>query len=100
MLIQFRRRTPIWGLVDCRGTIYPGFNLFQWLGLSRPKSFDFNAAEKKQIVSGQSISLLEERNMPFGMIVGGVARMAMLEESLTVPGKANRVDSRYERDCR
>jgi chemotaxis signal transduction protein len=29
------------------------------------------------------------------MIVGGVARMAMLEESLTVPGKADRVESRY-----
>ena len=85
----------MWRLVDCRGTIYPVFNLSQWLGLSRPKSFGFIAAEEKQIGSGQSISLLEERHMPLGMIVGGVARMAMLEESLTVPGKGDRVESRH-----
>jgi len=83
------------GLIDYRGTIYPVFNLAQRLSLSRPGPIGFTAEEEGQVGAGQSIILLEENKMPFGIIVDGVAKMANLEETATTPGKAQGVDSRY-----
>lgn len=83
------------GLIDYRGTIYPVFNLSQRLGLGRQEPIGFIASEKRQPTVAQSIILLEERNMHFGIIVDGVARMAMLEEAVTAPEKVSNIDARF-----
>ena len=80
------------GLIDYRGTIYPVFNLTQWLGLSTPGPIGFTAKETEQTVAGRNIILLEENKMPFGIIVDGVAKMAKLEDATLAPGKAQGVD--------
>jgi purine-binding chemotaxis protein CheW len=85
------------GLIDYRGTIYPVFRLAQRLGLSKPGPIGFNAEKTKLAESGQSIILLEENKMPFGIIVDMVEKMAFLEETTADPEKAHGVDPRYVR---
>jgi purine-binding chemotaxis protein CheW len=85
------------GLIDYRGTVYPVFNLAQRLGLSMPGPIGFTAEKKEAAGAGQSIILLEESKMPFGIVVDGVAKMAALEEATTAVGKAHGIDQRYVR---
>jgi purine-binding chemotaxis protein CheW len=82
------------GLIDYRGIIYPVFNLAQQLGLSRPGPIGFTAEKKKQ-AEGRNIILLEEKKVPFGILVDGVAKMAKLEDSTLAPGKAQGIDPAY-----
>jgi purine-binding chemotaxis protein CheW len=103
-ILPWRRSRPVplshgyvEGLIDYRGTVYPVFNLAQRLGLSRPGPIGFTAAEKAAAGAGQSIILLEENKMPFGIVVDGVAKMAVLEETTTVAGKAQGIDPQYVR---
>lgn len=83
------------GLIDYRGAVYPVFNLAQRLGLSKPGQIGFTAEEKKQAGAGQSIILLEENKIPFGIVVQGVAKMATLEEPTTDAKKAPGIDPQY-----
>ena len=81
------------GLIDYRGIIYPVFNLAQQLGLSMPGPIGFTAEKKP--AEGRNIILLEEKKVPFGIIVGGVAKMTKLEDATLAPGKAQGIDPAY-----
>lgn len=103
-ILPWRRPRPVplshdyvEGLIDYRGTVYPVFNLTQRLGLSSQGPIGFTAKKKEAAGVGQSIILLEENKMPFGIIVDGVAKMAALEEATTAAGKAQGIDPRYVR---
>jgi len=86
------------GLIDYRGTVYPVFNLYRRLGLSRPGPIGFTAQKKTEPAgAGLSIILLEANKIPFGIIVDGVAKMAFLEEAPIEPGKAHSVDPQFIR---
>jgi len=76
------------GLIDYRGTVYPIFSLIKRLGLNRPAPIGFAAETNESTGAGQSIILLEEKKIPFGIVVDGVARMALLEESTSSPAEA------------
>jgi purine-binding chemotaxis protein CheW len=83
------RRVPVSysyveGLLDYRGIIYPVFNLGQRLGLGKPGPIGFTAEQKDPAGKGQSIILLEENKVPFGIVVDSVVRMTKLED-LTSP---------------
>ena len=73
------------GLIDYRGTLYPVFNIAQRLGLSKAAPIGFTALEKDQPGPGQSIILLEEKSVPFGIIVDSVVKMAKLEDPSAAP---------------
>jgi len=83
------------GLIDYRGTIYPVFNLSQRIGMSKPGPIGFTAEEKGQAEKGQSIILLEENKMPFGIIVDSVVKMTKMEEPTTAPEKVQGIDPSY-----
>jgi len=83
------------GLIDYRGTIYPVFNLERRLGMTRTGPIGFTAREKEHTTTDQSIILLEDNNIHFGIIVDSVAKMANLEEPLAVPAKTPGIDPRY-----
>ncbi|MFA5072880.1 MAG: chemotaxis protein CheW [Nitrospirota bacterium] len=89
------RRIPltysyIEGVIDYRGTIYPIFNTKKKFGLMTSSP----AAAPEDPGSAQSIILLSENKIPFGITVDGVARMASMEEVPAVPGKKYGIDSR------
>ncbi len=83
------------GLIDYRGTVYPIFNLVKRLGLNRPGPLGFAAETQELPGAGQSIILLEEKKIPFGIVVDGVARMALLEESATDSAVVSDIDPEY-----
>jgi purine-binding chemotaxis protein CheW len=82
------------GLIDYRGTIYPVFNLERRLGMSKTEPIGFTARDEST-TTGQSIILLEDNKIHFGIIVDTVAKMANLDDPLSVPEKAPGIDSRY-----
>jgi purine-binding chemotaxis protein CheW len=101
-ILGWRRARPIplshayvEGLIDYRGTVYPVFNLGQRLGMSKPGPIGFTAAETAQAGMGQSIILLEESKIPFGIVVEGVAKMASLEETIKATKKVLGIDAQY-----
>lgn len=83
------------GLIDYRGTLYPVFNIAQRLGLSKPGPIGFTAEEKDRPGPAQSIILLEEKSIPFGVLVDSVVKMAKLEDPTTAPEKTQGIESRY-----
>ncbi len=86
------------GLIDYRGTIYPVFNLEQRLGLKRTGPIGFAAkapAPAPAPLKGRSIILLEEKNVPFGIIVDSVVKMAGIEETMEAPRKIQDIDPKY-----
>ena len=83
------------GLLDYRGTIYPVHNLAQRLGLGRPGPIGFTAGQAKPAAGEQSIILLEENSMPFGIVVDSIKRMMSLEEPAAAPEKVRGVDPKY-----
>ncbi len=85
------------GLIDYRGTVYPVFNLERRLGISKTGPIGFTAAEQEHSAAGQSIILLEDNSIPFGIIVDSVVKMAKFEDSFTAPAKTPGVDSQYVR---
>jgi purine-binding chemotaxis protein CheW len=94
------RRVPlsysyVEGLLDYRGTVYPVHNLAQRLGLARPGPIGFAAAQKGPATGGQSIILLEENKVPFGIVVDSVMRMTRLDEPAVAPEKVRGVDPKY-----
>ena len=94
------RRVPlaysyVEGLIDYRGTIYPVFNLSQRLGMGKQGPIGFTAEDKTTPGAGQSIILLEEKGVPFGIIVGGVAKMAKFEDPTNTPPKTAGIDPKY-----
>jgi purine-binding chemotaxis protein CheW len=91
--------TYIEGLIDYRGTVYPVYSLDQRLGLKRPGPIGFTAPEEAEPapMKGKSIILLEEKNVPFGIIVDTVLKMAALEEPEDAPKKIDGVDTKYIR---
>jgi purine-binding chemotaxis protein CheW len=81
------------GLIDYRGTVYPVFNLEQRLGMKRPGPIGFTAQEAAAPLNkGRSIILLEEKNIPFGIVVDSVVKMALLEEPTGAPTKVQDLD--------
>ncbi len=83
------------GLIDYRGTIYPVFNLERRLGMSKTGPIGFTAVEQEHAKTGQSIILLEDGNIPFGIIVDSVVKMAKFEDSFSAPEKTPGVDARF-----
>jgi purine-binding chemotaxis protein CheW len=94
------RRVPlsysyVEGLLDYRGTVYPVHNLAQRLGLARPGPIGFAAVQKVHATAGQSIILLEENKVPFGIVVDSVMRMTDLDEPAAAPERVRGVDPKY-----
>jgi purine-binding chemotaxis protein CheW len=86
------------GLIDYRGTVYPVFNLEKRLGLKRTGPIGFTAQEVAAAPQrGRSIILLEEKNIPVGIVVDSVVKMALLEEPKEAPKKMQNLDSKYIR---
>ncbi len=83
------------GLIDYRGTVYPVFNLEKRLGISKTGPIGFTAKEQERSAMGQSIILLEDNGIPFGIIVDSVVKMAKFEDTQAAPGKTPGVDSQY-----
>lgn len=83
------------GLLDYRGIIYPVHNLAQRLGLGRPGPIGFTAGQAKPAAGEQSIILLEENSMPFGIVVDSIKRMMSLDEPAAAPEKVRGVDPKY-----
>ncbi len=81
------------GLLDYRGSVYPVFSLARRLGISTPGATDSRAVQAD--ASPQSIILLEEKNITFGIVVDSVLRMTMLEEQPASPGKIRGIDPHY-----
>ena len=92
------RRVPlsysyVEGLLDYRGTVYPVHNLAQRLGLGNPGPVGFTAGQNESAT--QSIILLEENSVPFGIVVDSVMRMTSLDEPAIAPEKVRGVDPKY-----
>jgi purine-binding chemotaxis protein CheW len=87
------------GLLDYRGTVYPVFDLARRLGISCPGPTGFTAAETEAVHESQSILLLEECDMPFGIIADTVLRMTKLEEKPVSPEKVQGIDLQYVKGC-
>jgi len=83
------------GLFDYRGTIYPVFNINQWLGIDRSGPIGFIAEEKAQSKDGQSIILLEENKVPFGIVADSVAKMTTLVEPAAISEQTRGIDAKY-----
>ncbi len=83
------------GLLDYRGTIYPVHDLARRLGLGQSGPLGFTAAGKGSPDGGRSIILLEENEMPFGIVVDSVMRMTSLEEPTVAPEKVQGIDPKY-----
>jgi len=79
------------GLLDYRGAVYPVFNLASRLGITRPEG----ATERKAESAPQSIILLGEKDLPFGIVADIVLRMTSLAEQPASPDKVRGVDPRY-----
>ncbi len=94
------RRVPlsytfVEGLLDYRSKIYPVHNLAKRLGLGVPGPIGFTAAAPEPGAGGRSIILLEEKGMPFGIVVDSVMRMTNLEDPEAAPEKAQGIDPKY-----
>ncbi len=94
------RRVPlsysyVEGLQDYRGTIYPVHNLAQRLGLRKPGPIGFTAGQLKPAAGEQSIILLEENSMPFGIVVDSVIGMMSLDGPTAAPEKVRGLDPKY-----
>lgn len=85
------------GLIDYRGSIYPVFNLVQRIGAGRPGPIGFTAEDREMPRAGQSIILLEENKVPFGILVDSVVKMAKLEEPAAAPEKTEGIEAKYVR---
>lgn len=83
------------GLIDYRGTIYPVFDLEQRLGLKRTGSIGFLSKGTATPLKGRSIILLEEKGVPFGIVVDGVLKMDALDLPAEAPKKAPGLDERF-----
>jgi len=101
-ILPWRRSRPVplaysyvEGVIDYRGTIYPVFNLSHRLGMSKPGPIGFLAEETDLQRTGQSIILLEENKMRFGIIVDSVAKMAALADPVSAPEKVQDIDPKY-----
>jgi len=94
------RRVPlsysyIEGLIDYRGVIYPVVNLFQRLGLKPLEPMGFIAEGPAPSTAPQSIILLEENKMLFGITVDSVVKMAKIDELSPVPQQTRGLDPQY-----
>jgi purine-binding chemotaxis protein CheW len=94
------RRVPlsysyVEGLLDYRGTVYPVYSLAQRLGLGKPGPIGFTAGQEEPATREQSIILLEENSMPFGIVVDSIVRMTSLDEPAVAPEKIQGVDPQY-----
>ncbi len=94
------RRVPlsysyVEGLIDYRGIIYPVFNLIQRIGLKPLEPLGFIAAEPAEPAAPQSIILLEENKMLFGITVDSVVKMAKSDGLSPVPQQTRGLDPQY-----
>ncbi|HWR73650.1 MAG TPA: chemotaxis protein CheW, partial [Nitrospirota bacterium] len=80
---------------DYRGVIYPVFNLFQRLSLKPLEPIGFIAEGPAQPAAPQSIILLEENKMLFGITVDSVVKMAKIDELSPVPQQTRGLDPHY-----
>jgi purine-binding chemotaxis protein CheW len=85
-ILPWRRTRPVprsysyvEGLLDYRGTVYPVFDLAQRIGLRKPGPIGFLVGDQDRSKTGQSIILLEENGVPFGIIADSVVKTARLE---------------------
>lgn len=85
------------GLIDYRGTVYPVYNIEQRMRIKRTGPIGFAAAEQfpHATAKNRSIILLEEKNVPFAIIVDGVLKMAIIEEQTDKPKKVEWMDTVY-----
>jgi purine-binding chemotaxis protein CheW len=83
------------GLLDYRNVIYPIYDLAQRLGRGRTGPIGFTAEQGDTAGKAQSIILLEEHNMPFGITVDSVVKMNKLEEQPAPPDKVQGIDPQY-----
>lgn len=83
------------GLIDYRGVVYPVFNLEQRLDLKRTGSIGFLSKGTAAPLRGRSIILLEEKNVPFGIVVDGVLKMEDLELTSGAPQKTAGIDAKF-----
>lgn len=94
------RRVPlaysyVEGLLDYRGRLYPVYNLADRLGIGKTGPIGFTSEDRKRVGEGKSIILLEEKKLPFGIVVDRVVKMTRLEEQAAAPEKGQGVDPRY-----
>ena len=82
------------GLIDYRGTVYPVVNIGRRLGMSRPEPAG-SLAGTALADAAQSIILLEDNKMFFGITVDSVVKMAKLEEPSTPPEMIPGVETKY-----
>jgi purine-binding chemotaxis protein CheW len=82
------------GLMEYRGIIYPVYNLVQRLGM-KAEPIGFTAEQREPGHKGQSIILLEENKIPFGIVVDSVLKMTKLEEQHAPPEKIQGVDHKF-----
>ena len=87
--------TYVEGLLDYRGIVYPVYNLQQRLNLGRPGPIGFTAVQHSPARTGQSIILLEENKMPFGIVVDSVIKMTSLEDPAPAPEKVRGIDPKF-----
>lgn len=82
------------GLLDYRGLIYPVHNLVKRLGMKRGSA---GSSVEQQVLAqkGQSIILLEENKIPFGIVVDTVIKMTTFEEQPAPPEKVQGLDHKY-----
>lgn len=84
------------GLIEYRGKIYPVFNLAQRLGLKPQEAIGF-AATGPRPQTPQSIILLEERNIPFGITVDEILKMTRIDEITPASPQGEEGGDRYIR---
>ncbi len=94
------RRVPlsysyVEGLIDYRGTIYPVFNLIQRLDLKPLEPIGFIAEGPAEPAAPQSIILLEENKLLFGITVDSVVKMAKSDGLSPVPQQTRGLDPQY-----
>ncbi len=83
------------GLIDYRGIIYPVFNLVRRLGLSKPGPIGFTTSVPERPDAAQSIILLEEHQIPLGILVDSVIKMTKLDEPSGDAAETSVVDPQY-----
>ncbi len=85
------------GLIDYRGIIYPVFNLLRRLGLREPGLIGFTTSVPERPEADKSIILLEEHQIPLGILVDSVVKMTNLDDPAGAPAETSVVDSQYVR---
>ena len=106
-ILGWRRSRPvplaysyIEGVMEYRGAIYPVFHLAQLLDVARTSPIGFTAPPGEEQPKGQSIILLQEGDLSFGITVDSVVKMARLEDPTETPADIKGVDPKLVKGVR